>query len=314
MSFVASSPMGEPEQDSMPSQANKGDRNRNQKKNGRASSDHQQQQQPQLQPQLSSPSSMPAKPNGSHLADSETISNASLGSSKSSRRRRRGRGGRKNRSKHHIASQQLQDEAGLAGTPDGSQSQQFQDAEKELYGYGGDLSDSYQGERDEGERNEEQHPDESGKASAEQGHPGHHHHQQEQQAKQPSKTGIRAFNVRRSDPKGGRPVGMRAQRNSKRTATQDHGGHDEGPSEQQIPEKQEQPQQPETQQTRIPRISVKQTPRQEPGHKPGQEDEKGPDQEEPQEKEFSIKIDLNLELVIAFKVKVKGEIMLTFLE
>lgn len=234
---------------------------------------------------------MSSKP--SNLVDSETVSNASLESSKSSRRRRRARGGgRKNKSKNHIASQQQQPDP-LDGTQKNEQ-QLLDDAEKELYG----------SERDEG-----QHPDKA--------QPGHHHEQEkEKEAEQPSGTGIRAFNVRRSDPKGGRPVGMKPQRKSKtqRTASQDHCVHCGQPkqpsSERQEPSQPSQPSQSETQQTRIPRISLKQkSPRQGP-----EQEGEGAGQEEQQAKEFSIKLDLNLELEIAFKAKVKGEIMLTFLE
>lgn len=301
MSFP-SPPMEEPRQDSLPSET-KGNKTTPQKKNSRAKRDHHQPKQSQpSSPSLNSIPSSTVSSKPAPLADSETISTASLESSKSSRRRRRARGGgRKNRSKNHIASQQQHDDL------DGSQTIQppLEDvAEKELYGYDDDLSGSHRNEQG-------QHPE---------SHPEHKHEQEQGQKAKPSDTGIRSFNIRRSDPKGGRPVGMKPQRKrkGKDKAAQEHCAHC-GQSKPPSSEGQESSL-PETQ-PRIPRISVKQNPRQEPEHKPGQErgreaseEEENDAEQEKQAKEFSIKIDLNLELEIAFKAKVKGEIMLTFLE
>ena len=296
--------MEEPQQDHLPFQANEkqaeGKKHKPKKKN-RGKKDRQ--QAPSSQPSSPSlnsiPSSVSSKP--AHLADSETLSTASLESSKSSRCRRRAPGGgRKNRSKQHIALQQQQDDL------EGSQTSRppLEDVtEKELYGSDGDMSNSYRGEQ-------EQHPE---------GHPEQEHEQEQSQQSKPSDTGIRSFNIRRSDPKGGRPVGMKPQikRKGKRQTAQNHCSHC-GQSKSSL-EGQE-TSQPETQ-PRIPRISVKQNPREEPENKQGQEGVRDTEQEEGnskdqdgQAKEFSIKLDLNLELEIAFKAKVKGEIMLTFME
>lgn len=305
MSFPSPS-IEEPRQDSLPSQT-KGNSPRRQRKNNRAKNDNQQPQQSQLSsPSLNSIPSSTISSKPAHLADSETVSTASLESSKSSRRRRRARGGgRKNRSKNHIASQQQDDDLDANQT---SQPPLEDVAEKELYGYDDDLSDSHR----------------SAQGQHSESHPENKQDQGQGQQAKPSDTGIRSFNIRRSDPNGGRPVGMKPQRKrkGKGKASQDHCAHC-GQSTQPSTEAQAEGQESSLPETlpRIPRISVKQNPRQEPGHKPeqerGQEEsrEKGNDTgQEQQSKEFSIKIDLNLELEIAFKAKVKGEIMLTFLE
>lgn len=110
MSFPSPT-MEEPRQDSLPSET-KGNKTTPQKKNSRAKRDHHQPKQSQpSSPSLNSIPSSTVSSKPAPLADSETISTASLESSKSSRRRRRARGGgRKNRSKNHIASQQQHDD------------------------------------------------------------------------------------------------------------------------------------------------------------------------------------------------------------
>ncbi|RMJ28610.1 hypothetical protein PHISP_00467 [Aspergillus sp. HF37] len=282
--------MEDPRQQSTPPRAKKGNKSRN-KKNGRASNGQPQQSSPKLD---SSPSSTSANRNVSngmhsqdhnHHADCDTISNASLESSKSPGRRRRARGGRKSRSKLHIASQHQQD----AGVSDTQADQQLRDAENELYGYD-DLPGSRTGEQDKGQN--------FGADASASGTEDYEQKQDEQQ----SDTGIRAFNARRADPKGRQPVWMKVQRNSENAAaTQDQNHHEDRPGQQSS-----KPQEP-PQQGRFPRISVKQA-------APGQGDAKeGSQGQQQQEKEVSIKFDLNLELELALKAKVKGEIMVTFL-
>jgi hypothetical protein len=273
------------QQQSMPPGAKKGNRSRN-KRNGRASNGQPQQSSPNLDSNPSSPSANRNVGNGMHsqnsLADGDTISNASLESSKSPGRRRRARGGRKSKSKIHIASQQQQE----AGVSDAQADQQLRDAERELYGYD-DLPDSRTGEQGKG-----QHLGEDGRSAfATEDY-------EQKQDEQRSDTGIRAFNARRADPKGRQPVWMKVQRNSQ---NENAAINPKDRPQQQSSE----PQEP-SQQERIPRISVKQA-------APGQGDANEGAQGQQQEKEVSIKFDLNLELELALKAKVKGEIMVTFL-
>lgn len=303
---LASMTMEEPKQDSLPPQVGpkqtNGDKPRPKKKNNRSKKNlqHSQSSQPSS-PSLNSVPSTPMSSKSTTVADEETMSTASFGSSKSSRRRRAPAGGRKNRSKQHIAQQQQQD--ALNGGP-ATQPPLEDITEKELYGTGEDTANT---NGPEPELQPQSHPQQEQKS--EQKSEQKPEKEQGQQNKQTG-TGIRKFNLRRSDPKGGLPLGVKTQVKNKeeRAPTQSKCTHC-GQSKPASSEAQT-TSQPETQ-SRMPRISLKQKT---PDQKQGPEGEQEGDKKDGQGKEFSIKLDLNLELEIALKAKVKGEVMITFME
>lgn len=237
-----------------------------------------------------------------------------LSSPTRSNSRSRTRGSRKNRSKHQIASENQQ----LAGDEDQleiKREQQLRDAEKVLCGHE-DLPDSeFSGEYDPS--------DESG---AEDGDAGYHAQGrevrdqvlQERQQRKPqrqrqrpqdgSDTGVRAFNVRRADPDK-RPMGVKLKRKDNSSSHDNphaESQNSQPPSHEQD-ERQSRPQIP-----RIPGLSQAQGTEQSQEQGRSQSTEQGGSSSN-DGKDVSIKFDLNMEIEILVKAKIKGEIMVTFM-
>ncbi|TQB68698.1 hypothetical protein MPDQ_002902 [Monascus purpureus] len=143
-----------------------------------------------------------------------------------------------------------------------------------------------------------------------------------QKTSKPSDTGIRAFSVRQADPNGGKPVGIKLQKNDDNrspTPTERDGSIHTPESDKPSPspstftssepreQGQGQGQQSAPEQPRIPRIFFQ------PTQTPAQGQQQSGEPSLNQGKEVSIKLDLNLEVELLLKTKIKGEIMVTFL-
>lgn len=214
-------------------------------------------------------------------ADIDAVSNGSFESS-SSRPRRRARGGRKKKSQLQIVSEDEQNVARDGhGQSDGReqgrlQKEQLRDAERPLNGQADGASTSSATVRDEYQEDsqvradhENARPMANGAGEPERARP------------KKSDTGVKAFNIRKANPDGGRPIGPRVQMSG--AGGQSSAG--------------EQSQQSQGGATTTQADSGETT---QSGH--GNE-----------EKNVSIKVDLNLEVEILLKAKIKGEVMLTFL-
>lgn len=239
--------------------------------------------------------------------DDDAASNVSSGTSKSSRFRPR-QGGRKNRSKRQIASENQQ----LAGAKDQAESdreeQQLRDAERELCGHNdlaGEehselpedyyLSDSGRSGESRDNSEDEEYSGQGRKVRDEVRQERQHRKPQRRQPRQQSDTGMRHFNVRRADPSA-RPVKV------ERKTQQDH-DREAQPDQQ---SSHEQNAQQSRRPPKIPGISLGEG---RPVQGQGEEQEQSPNAG----KEVSIKFDLNMEIEILLKAKIKGEIMVTFL-
>lgn len=146
--------------------------------------------------------------------------------------------------------------------------------------------------------------------------------EQKQETSKPSDTGIRAFSIRQADPNGGNPVGIKLQKNDgNRSLTPTerdesvHTPESDKPSpspstftsSEPREQGQEQGQQSACEQPRIPRIFFQ------PTQTPAQGQQQSGEPSLNQGKEVGIKLDLNLEVELFLKTKIKGEIMVTFL-
>lgn len=259
-----------------------------------------------------------------HHTNADTASNASF-ESNASHRRRRPRGGRKPKKKLRSVNEDAlspEDQARL-------EEEQLREAERQLTGAVDEpapLSASIQDERDEQE--DYQGGAELQPETSPQGYSVNGVYEPEPQlAPQPEpkkfETGIKAFNIRKADPSGGRPMGTRIQtrgiggqqqeqlqqqpQQPQQTQQQhNHPRHRRHHPQQQTHEQQQQPQgqkpqhQPQHHQQHIPPLSQTQA-------QTAQQSQGG------ESKEVSIKVDLNLEVEILLKAKIKGEIMITFL-
>lgn len=233
----------------------------------------------------------------------------------------RSKGGRKQRSKQEIYSETER----LAAEnifENGFQTEEHNEQwgngnSQEQFGGSMNWAESMSGLGETGysQQNEDHHQDETHSQT---------HSQKSRRRRKPrrsSGTGIRSFNVRQAEP-GARPIGIKAQgKKNKPTATessdrnsdsnqQSNNGEGQGTS------------QPGQKLPKIPGISIKKKqPQQTQGQGQGKDNERDTQQQDQEQSgssnegnEFSIKLDLNVELEISFKAKIKGEVMITFLQ
>ena len=266
-------------------------------------------------------------------ANADTASNASF-ESNASHRRRRARGGRKPKKLQSVIEDGLspEDQARL-------EEEQLREAERQLIGAVDESepappSASIQDERDEQE-------DYQGGAELQPEMPVDDHavngiYEQESQPEpqpEPKKfeTGIKAFNIRKADPSGGRPMGAKIhtrgiggqqQEQLQQQPQQQQQHHQQHPHQQhhhyQARQRRHHPQQQQQSHQQQQQHQTPQKPQHPPQHPqqhipPLSQTQAQPQTQGSESKEVSIKVDLNLEVEILLKAKIKGEIMITFL-